>query len=173
MKGDSQQRAGFALHRLRRNRWFVRLMLVVLGVALLSVGAAIEHTHPKIVPTVLFVAAVVAVLGLLADSSGADASDWSQVAEHTAASTGQDAPLAGNVRLIENHLTSREVDRHLQTRLTRMTDNRLSQLGLTRRDPGVAQRLGPTLTAVLDGPPRVLKLAEIDECIRRIEELSP
>jgi hypothetical protein len=37
----------------------------------------------------------------------------------------------------------------------------------------VDRQLGPTLTAVLDGPPRPLRRADIEECIRRIEELTP
>jgi hypothetical protein len=49
----------------------------------------------------------------------------------------------------------------------------MSRLGLSRGDPAVERRLGPTLTAVLDGPPRHLKRSEIEECIRRIEELTP
>jgi hypothetical protein len=53
-----------------------------------------------------------------------------------------------------------------------MTDDRLARMGLSRSDPEVGRRLGPTLTGVLDGPPRPLKVAEIEECIRRIEELE-
>jgi hypothetical protein len=157
----------------RRNRWLTRILLVAGGVAGLTAFAAIEDTHPRVLPTVLFVAALVAIAGLVADSSGADPADWSPMSEHTLGVTGQDAPLVGNLRLIENHLTAREVDPHLRTRLVRMTGDRLAQLGLSRADPGVNQRLGPTLTGVLDGPPRPLRVAEIDECIRRIEELTP
>ena len=39
-------------------------------------------------------------------------------------------------------------------------------------DPEVAPRLGPILLSVIEGPPRPLRPAEIEECIRRIEELS-
>jgi hypothetical protein len=157
----------------RRNQWLVRGLMFALGVAGLALAAAIEDTHPRVVPTALFVAAVVAIFGLLADSSGADPANWSPILDRTTGSSGNDAPLSGNLRLIENHLTARDVDPHLRTRLARMTDDRLSRLGLSRTDPGVYQRLGPTLTAVLDGPPRLLQPAEIEECIRRIEELSP
>jgi hypothetical protein len=76
------------------------------------------------------------------------------------------------MRLLENHLSAREVDPLLQARLARMADDRLARIGLSRSDPDVARRLGPTLTSVLDGPPRPLKVAEIEECIRRIEELE-
>jgi hypothetical protein len=157
----------------RRNRWLVRAALFVGGVVGLTIFARIEDTHPRPLPTVLFVAAGVAIFGLLADSSGADPANWAPVAEQSLVTAGQDAPLAGNVRLLENHLSSREVDPHLRARLARMTEDRLSRLGLSSGDPGVYQRLGPTLKAVIDGPPRLLREDEIEECIRRIEELNP
>jgi hypothetical protein len=107
------------------------------------------------------------------DSGGADPPDWDVSAYVTRTSAGQDAGLAANLRLLENHLTSRRADAGLRSRLARLTDERLARQGLTRQDPEVAARLGPTLTGVLDGPPRILTPAEIDECLRRIEELSP
>jgi hypothetical protein len=157
----------------RRNRWVVRALLFVTGVAGLTIFARVEDTHPRVLPTVLLVGAVVAIFGLLSDSSGADPADWTPMIEYATTSAGQDAGLAGNVRLIENHLTARDVDPLLRARLARMTENRLSRLGWSRTDPEVIRRLGPTLTAVLDGPPRPLQRAEIEECVRRIEELSP
>jgi hypothetical protein len=109
---------------------------------------------------------------LLSDSGGTAPADWSPTSAYAATSAGQDAGLAANTRLIENHLTARDVDPLLRDRLARMTDDRLSRLGLSRTGPDVRGRLGPTLTAVLDGPPRHLQRAEIEECIRRIEELT-
>jgi hypothetical protein len=130
----------------RRSRWVVRGILVAVGVAGLTV---------------------------FADTGGADPADWSPALEYAATPAGQDSGLAANMRLLENHLSAREVDPHLQGRLARMTDDRLSRIGLSRGDPEVERRLGPTLTAVLTGPPRRLPRPEIEECIRRIEELSP
>jgi len=156
----------------RRSRWVVRGILVAVGVAGLTVLAAVEDTHPRVVPTVLLVTAVVAIYGMLADTGGAEPAEWSPALDHFAASAGQDAGLAGNMRLLENHLSARDVDPFLQARLARMTDDRLSGMGLSRGDPEVQRRLGPTLTAVLAGPPRPLRRSEIEECIRRIEELS-
>jgi hypothetical protein len=150
----------------------VRGVLVAGGVLGLTVFAAVEKTHPRIVPTVLFVAAVVAIYGMLADAGGADPANWAPAVESVTSSTGQDSGLAANMRLLENHLSAREVDPWLRERLVRMTDDRLGRVGLRRGDPEVEARLGPTLTAVLDGPPRTLRTSDIDECIRRIEELS-
>ncbi len=156
-----------------RSRWVVRAILVVAGVAGLTIFAAVEKTHPRPLPTLLLVCALVAVFGLLNDTGGSDPADWTPMSEYAVASTGQDAGLAGNVRLIENHLSAREVDPLLPNRIARMTSDRLSRLGLARGDPFVERQLGPTLTAVLDGSPRRLKRHEIEECIRRIEELTP
>jgi hypothetical protein len=151
----------------------VRALLVVLGVAGLTAFALIEDTSPRVLPTLLLVAAMVAVFGLLADTGGTEPASWAPAAESAVQPRGQDSGLAANVRLLENHLSSREVDALLPGRLARMTDDRLSRLGLSRGDPGVQRRLGPTLSAVLAGPPRALRPAEIEECIRRIEELEP
>jgi hypothetical protein len=156
----------------RRSRWVVRGLLVVAGIVGLTIFAAIEDTHPRVLPTVLLVGAVVAIYGMLADTAGAAPANWSPAVEHPGSRGGQDSGLAGNMRLLENHLSAREVDPLLRGRLARMTDDRLSRLGLSRGDPEVERRLGPTLTAVLDGPPRPLRRPEIEECIRRIEELS-
>ena len=156
-----------------RRRWTPRVAVAVIAVGILILFARIEHTTPLILPMVLLVGSVVAIAGLVNDSGGADPPEWDVSAYVARTSTGQDAGLAANLRLLENHLTSRRADAGLRSRLARLTDERLARHGLHRHDPEVAIRLGPTLTGVLDGPPRILRPAEIDECLRRIEELSP
>ena len=79
----------------------VRGVLVAGGVLGLTVFAAVEKTHPRIVPTVLFVAAVVAIYGMLADAGGADPANWAPAVESVTSSTGQDSGLAANMRLLE------------------------------------------------------------------------
>lgn len=158
---------------LRNNRWVARGLLALIAVLILIAFARIEHTSPLLIPMVLLVCAVVAIAGMVVDSAGAAPATWEIDTEYGAVSVGQDQGLAGNARLLENHLSARTPDPLLRGRLSRMTDDRLARVGLRRGDPGVAQRLGPTLTGVLDGPPRTLRLSEIEECIRRIEELSP
>ena len=56
--------------------------------------------------------------------------------------------------------------------LRRLMAWRIQAAALGGLDPETRRRLGPTLTEVLTGPPRRLKPAEIEECIRRIEELE-
>jgi hypothetical protein len=158
---------------LRRNRWVARGLLALVAVLVLTAFAKIEHTSPLLAPMILLVCAVVAIAGMVVDSAGAAPAIWDIDTEYGGVTVGQDQGLAGNARLLENHLSARQADPLLRGRLGRMTDDRLARMGLRRGDPGVAQRLGPTLTGVLDGPPRTLRLSEIEECIRRIEELSP
>lgn len=156
-----------------RSRWTPRVVVAALAVAVLVAFSRIEHTTPLLLPMVLLVGAVVAIAGLVADSGVADPANWEVGGSIARTSTGQDGGLATNVRLIENHLTSRRADASLKSKLTRLTDERLARQGLRRDDPAVRARLGPTLLGVLDGPPRILQTAEIDECLRRIEELTP
>jgi hypothetical protein len=156
-----------------RRRWLGRVGFTLLVVLVLVAVARIEHTTPLLLPMVLLVGAVVAIAALVTDSGGADPADWKVVAPSQSASSGQDGGLAANVRLLENHLSARQPDPLLRGRLAHLADDRLGRLGLRRGDPGVADRLGPTLCDVLDGRPRPLRPSEIEECIRRIEELSP
>jgi hypothetical protein len=157
---------------LHHNRWVARGLLALVAVLVLVAFAKVEHTDPLLVPMILLVCAVVAIAGMVIDSAGAAPVVWDVDTEYGGVSVGQDQGLAGNVRLLENHLSARQADPLLRGRLGRMTDDRLARMGLRRGGPGVAQRLGPTLTGVLDAPPRTLRLSEIEECIRRIEELS-
>ena len=153
-------------------RWMARAAFAALVVAVLALFALVEHASPLLLPTALLVCAVVAIAGMVTDSGGADPPDWTVAAEFAGTSSGQDTGLVVNLRLLENHLSARQMDPLLRDRLARLTDDRLAGLGLRRGDPGVAQRLGPVLTGVLEGPPRTLQPAEIDECVRRIEELT-
>jgi hypothetical protein len=154
-------------------RWVGRAVLAGALVLAAIGGGLFEHTTPDLVRLVLLVGAVVAVLGLVLDFSTVDEPDWDVVSARPVMPEGQDAGLSRNVRLLENHLTSRTVEPTLQRRLRQLTDTRLSELGLKRGDPGVDERLGSTLCDVIDSPARLLSRDTLEECLRRIEELSP
>jgi hypothetical protein len=141
-------------------------------VLVLVVFARVEHTTPLLLPMVLLVGAVVAVGGLVLDAADFDSPEWDVAPDVDTFSRGGDPGLASNLRLVENHLRARHEDLVLPGRLARLTDARLRRLGLDAADPVVRESLGPTLCAVLDGRARTLRLAEIEECVRRIEELS-
>ncbi|MGA8246831.1 MAG: hypothetical protein WB797_07995 [Nocardioides sp.] len=153
-------------------RWVGRAVLAGLLV-LAAVGVGLfEHTTPDLLRLVLLVGAMVAVLGLVLDFTTVSEPDWKVVSARPVVPDGQDAGLSRTVRLFENHLTSRTVEPTLQRRLRQLTDTRLAELGLKRGDPGVEERLGPTLCDVLDSPARQLSRDTLEECLSRIEELS-
>jgi hypothetical protein len=154
-------------------RWVGRAVLAAVLVLAAVGGALFEHTTPDLPRLVLLVTAGVAVLSLVLDFSTVPEPDWEVVSARPVVPEGQDAGLSRNVRMLENHLTSRTVEPALRRRLTLLTDARLAELGLHRDDPGVAERLGPTLCDVIDSPARQLSRDTLEECLRRIEELSP
>ena len=88
---------------------------------------------------------------------------------------GEDARLSFLVRVLTQHESARIPDGRLAACLAELADRRLEQRhGVRRsRDPErAAELLGPDLTRVLSEPPgRRLSLAEIDQHVRRIEEL--
>jgi hypothetical protein len=134
--------------------------------------ARVEHTTPLVLPMVLLVGAVVALGGLVLDAADFDSPGWNVAPDVDTFARAGDPGLASNVRLVENHLRARTDDPVLPGRLARLAEARLRDLGLDPDDPGVRERaLGPTLCAVLDGGAHHLRLAEIEECVRRIEEL--
>jgi hypothetical protein len=132
-----------------------------------------EHVTPDLPRMVLFIGVGVFVIGLVLDLTQVPAPEWEVVSARSVNPAGQDPGLNRNVRMLENHLTSRAVEPVLQHRLITLTEARLSELGLRRGDPGVDERLGPTLCEILDSAPRQLGRGTVEECIRRIEELSP
>ena len=157
---------------IERRRWRDRALLTGFVVLVLVAFAKVEHTTPLLLPMVLLVGAVVAIGGLVLDAADFDSPDWDVAPDYDTFARGGDPGLATNVRLIANHLRARTEDAVLPGRLARLTDARLRRLGLDPQDPVVRERaLGPTLCAVLDGQVRTLRLAEIEECVRRIEEL--
>jgi hypothetical protein len=143
------------------------LLLATIGVS------RYEHVSPDVPRLLLFIGVGVFVIGLVLDLTSVPAPEWEVVSARSVTPEGQDPGLNRNVRMLENHLTGRTVDPVLRYRLSVLTRARLSELGLRRGDPGVDERLGPTLCDVLDSAPRKLGRGTLEECIRRIEELSP
>jgi hypothetical protein len=154
-------------------RWIGRAVVATLLVLAVVAGARYEHTTPDLPRLVLLVFMGIAVVGLVLDFSSVPEPDWEVVTARPVVPAGQDPGLSRNVRMLENHLTARTVEPVLKRRLTLLVDQQLAELGLRRGDPGVDERLGPTLCDVIDSPPRQLSRTTVEECIRRIEELSP
>ena len=146
------------------------------GAALLTVGlyvgfAALEF-EPHALPLALLILVSVAAIGLVVDGLGLHGETWSVETVRWAAPPGQDPRFSLYLRTLESHLTAQTPEPTLRDRFAELAERRLAQRhGVRRDDPRAAELLGPDLTAVLDGPPRRLSRAEIDRCVRRIEEL--
>lgn len=154
-----------------RRRWIARGLISGIAFAGAAMFFWIERARPLLVPLLLLVLAITAILGLVLDSIGEGRPDWSTLRIDELSKIGQDRGLAANVRMIEDHLNARVAGGTLRRRLARLTDDRLARMGLTRTKNDAADHLGSTLRDVLDGPPRKLRLAEIEECVKTIEEL--
>ena len=83
-----------------------------------------------------------------------------------------DPRTASYLRILESHLSAREVDSALRHRLRELTDQTLrARHDLELDDPRAAALLGPELGRVLTDPPYRLEPDRIERCVRRIEEL--
>ncbi len=120
----------------------------------------------------LLVAVVTAVLALVNVAVIGDGPDWSVDTIASVSPPGQDTRLGMYTRVISGHLDARQLDPSLRDRFADLADRRLRQQhGVGLRDPGAVALLGSEVTAVLTGPVRRLTRAEIETCVRRIEEL--
>lgn len=155
----------------RAGIWW-RLAGAVLLTAGLYVAFAVLEFEPHALPLALLVVVAVAALGLFLDGLGIDGQSWTVETERWAVPPGQDPRFSLYLRTIESHLTAQTPEATLRDRFAELAMRRLEQRhGVRRGDPRAAELLGADLTAILDGPPRRLSRAEIERCVRRIEEL--
>ena len=132
-------------------RWRGRIVGALLLYAVLEVVLSLTDYAPDPLRLALLVGLCVAALGLLRDSLGDSAPLWAAEPVQPVVPEGSDARLAAYVHLVEDHLTSRTPDGALRDRLVTLSDQRLAD--------------------DLAGPPRRLSPAEIDDYLRRIEDL--
>lgn len=157
---------------MRRRAWWPRVAggALLFGVLLVVLTAA--DFEPDALRLGLLVALVVAAAGLVRDGLDVGSTAWSAAPEPSVVPAGADARLAAYVRLIEGHLTAASPDAGLRDRLAALADEGLARTrGLGRGDPAAAELLGTDLLDDLVAPPRRLRSSEIDDYLRRIEEL--
>jgi hypothetical protein len=148
-----------------------------LAVTLLAFGAtwglmAAFDVHARPWRLLLLVAVVMAVLALANVSVVSEGPDWTVDSIQSIAPPGQDTRLGMYTRVISGHLDARRLDPSLRDRLADLADRRLRQRrGIGLRDPGAVDALGDDVSAILTGAPRRLSRAEIETCVRTIEEL--
>jgi len=150
-------------------RW-VAATLVAYGVTWALMASFDASARPW--RLLLLVAVVTAVLALVNVAMVADGPDWSVETIASGSPPGQDTRLGMYTRVISGHLDARRLDPALRDRFADLADRRLRQQhGVGLRDPGAARLLGDEVTGMLTGPVRRLTRAEIETCVRRIEEL--
>jgi hypothetical protein len=153
-------------------RWWLRVAATLVAwAACLAVGDLFElDPHPG--RTLLVVALVVALSGLLLDSVVDPAPPWHP--EHTDLEDwrGHDQRTGFYVRMLESHLTARSGDPVVRDRLARLAEQTLrSRRGVA---PGTAEaggRMGPELARLAGEPARRMTREELDHVIGRIERL--
>jgi hypothetical protein len=155
-----------------RGRWAVRVVALVVLVVGLHVALELLAYEPRPLHLALLVTVCLAVAWLVADVLGDLGPNWDVQGTTAWSYEGQDARIATYLRVLEGHVTSGTPDGNLRDRLAVLADRRLAQHhGLRRGDQAARELLGPDLLDVLEGPPRRLRVAEIDRHVRRIEEL--
>jgi hypothetical protein len=132
---------------------------------------------PEVLAVVALVPAVagVGLLGWRALRAGGDAG-WA--ARHVPAAPADAAPdgrLRTLERIVTGHLEAREPNGMLAEQLRGLAERRLALRHGVRLDAEperAAALLGPEILAVLEArPPRRLSLAQVDDVLRRIEEV--
>ncbi len=154
----------------RRGLWWRLGGASLVTVVLYVVFARLEF-EPHAFALALIVVVSVIAAGLFVDGLGVETSTWTVEVERWATPPGRDPRFSVYLRTIESHLSAQAPDANLRDRLGELAGRRLERHGVRRGDSRAAELLGPELTAVMDGPPRRLSRAEIDRCVRRIEEL--
>jgi hypothetical protein len=130
------------------------------------------HTDPRPGRLLLLVALLTSVLALVNLNVISDAPDWEVHSSQPVTAPGQDARLGMWVRTIGGHLNARYTDSGLRDRLAELATRQLRQRhGLSLHDPAATALLGADVARILTDPPRSLSRTEIENCVRRIEEL--
>jgi hypothetical protein len=150
----------------------LRAALAAVAFAAAELVLVLLQDDPDPLRLALVVVLLVCAASLMVDSAPVESADWPV---HPVPTTGlgrADPRTAAFLRLLEGHLTAAEPDHALRDRLRVLADQVLRvRHDLTVDDPRAEVLLGQPLLDVLMGPPRRLKTAEIERCVRRIEEL--
>jgi hypothetical protein len=153
-------------------RWWWRLGGGVLAFVGIEAGLAVIHGRADELRLALVIALVVCASGLLVDASPVQPAVWVGHADPEAGLTRLDPRTSSYLRIIESHLTAREVDSSLRNRLRELADQTLrARHDLTVDDPRAEDLLGHELSRVLNEAPTKLHPDQIERCVKRIEEL--
>jgi hypothetical protein len=155
-----------------RRRWWWRLAGGVLAFAAIEGTTLLIHGQADELRLALVVALVVSASALLVDASPVEAAFWGGHVDAEDGLSRVDPRTATYLRIIEGHLSAREVDATLRGRLHELADRTLrARHDLSVDDPRADELLGSELRRVLHEAPTKLDIDQIDRCVTRIEEL--
>ena len=136
-----------------------------------EVGKAIVGKHEAL-RLALVVALVVSASAMLVDATPVQPTVWAGHVEPEGGLGRLDPRTASYLRILESHLSARDVDAALRNRLRELADQTLrARHHLTLDDPRAEALLGHELRRVLTEGPTRLDTDQIDRCVTRIEEL--
>ena len=151
-----------------RRRWWWRLAGGVVAFGAIDGATVLIHGQAD----ELRLALVVCASGLLIDATPVEPAVWAGHAEPEGGLGRLDPRTASYLRILESHLSAREVDQALRNRLRELADQTLrARHDLGVDDPRSEELLGHDLRRVLNESPTKLDPDQIDRCVKRIEEL--
>ena len=153
-------------------RWWWRLAGGVIAFAAIEGAVLLVHGRADELRLALLVALVVCASALLVDASPVEPADWANHVEAESGLARLDPRTASYLRVLESHLSARDVDGSLRKRLRELADQTLrARHDITLDDPRAEELLGHELGRVLNESPTKLDPDQIDRCVKRIEEL--
>jgi hypothetical protein len=155
-----------------RRRWWWRLAGGVVAFCAIEGATVVIHGQADELRLALVVALVVCASALLVDATPVEPAGWSGHVEPEDGLGRLDPRTASYLRIIEGHVSARDVDATLRNRLRELAEQTLAaRHDLTVDDPRADELLGRELVRVLRETPTRLDVDQIDRCVTRIEEL--
>jgi len=155
-----------------RRRWWWRVAGGLIAFGAIEGAVVLMDGRADELRLALVIALVICASALLVDAAPVEAAPWSGHVEPEGGLSRLDPRTASYLRILEGHLSAREVDGALRDRLRELADQTLrARHDLAVDDPGAEALLGHELLRVLNERPTRLDAARIDRCVTRIEEL--
>ena len=153
-------------------RWWWRLAGGLVAFAAIEGATVLVHGRADELRLALVVALVVSASAMLVDATPVQPTVWAGHVEPEGGLGRLDPRTASYLRILESHLSARDVDASLRNRLRELADQTLrARHHLTLDDPRAEELLGHELRRVLTEGPTRLDTDQIDRCVTRIEEL--